>query len=68
MALLIALEKSGANPKDYTMVGIPGQQLQVYYSLESGFVEAALLSPPVTFSAAKKGYHKIMSNDRIVER
>src|SRR5438094_461892 len=53
VALLIALEKSGANPKDYTMVGIPGQQLQVYYSLESGFVEAALLSPPVTFSAAK---------------
>lgn len=41
VALMIALEKSGANPKDYTMVGIPGQQLQVYYSLESG-----LSTPP----------------------
>src|SRR6266540_2180601 len=67
VALLIALEKSGANPKDYTMVGIPGQQLQVYYSLESGFVEAALLSPPVTFSAAKKGYYKIMDVGAMVE-
>jgi ABC-type nitrate/sulfonate/bicarbonate transport system substrate-binding protein len=44
VALSIALEKSGANPKDYVMVGIPGQQLQVLYSMESGFVEAALLS------------------------
>jgi len=67
VALLIALEKSGANPKDYTMVGIPGQQLQVYYSLESGFVDAALLSPPVTFSAAKKGYYKIIDVGAMVE-
>ena len=49
------------------MVGIPGQQLQVYYSLESGFVEAALLSPPVTFSAAKKGYYKIIDVGAMVE-
>src|ERR1044071_8791722 len=28
VALMIALEKSGANPKDYTIIGIPGQQLQ----------------------------------------
>ena len=44
------------NPKDYMIVGIPGQQLQVYYSFESGFVEAALFSPPHTFSAVRKGY------------
>jgi ABC-type nitrate/sulfonate/bicarbonate transport system substrate-binding protein len=67
VALMIALEKSGANPKDYVMVGIPGQQLQVFYSLESGFVEAALLSPPVTFGAAKKGYSKIMDVGSMVE-
>jgi len=67
VALMIALEKSGANPKDYTMVGIPGQQLQVYYSLESGFVDAALLSPPVTFGAVKKGYYKIMDVGAMVE-
>lgn len=67
VALMIALEKSGANPKDYTMVGIPGQQLQVYHSFESGFVDAALLSPPVTFAAVKKGYAKIMDVGAMVE-
>src|SRR5258706_5755270 len=46
VALVIALEKSGVSAKDYTMVAIPGQQLQILYSLESGFVDAALMSPP----------------------
>src|ERR1044071_7227578 len=46
VALMIALEKSGANPKEYAMVGIPGQQAQVFYSFESNFVEAAVFSPP----------------------
>lgn len=67
VALSIALEKSGANPKDYVMVGIPGQQLQVLYSLESGFVEAALLSPPHTFSAARKGFYRLMDVGSMVE-
>src|SRR5207253_2424183 len=58
VALVVALEKSGAAPKDYVMVGIPGQQTQLLYSLESGFVEGALVSPPVTFAAHKKGYNK----------
>jgi ABC-type nitrate/sulfonate/bicarbonate transport system substrate-binding protein len=67
VALSIALEKSAASPKDYVMVGIPGQQLQVLYSLESGFVEAALLSPPHTFAAARKGYQKVMDVGAMVE-
>jgi ABC-type nitrate/sulfonate/bicarbonate transport system substrate-binding protein len=67
VALSIALEKSGANPKDYVMVGIPGQQLQVLYSMESGFVEAALLSPPHTFSAARKGFNKLLDVGAMVE-
>jgi ABC-type nitrate/sulfonate/bicarbonate transport system substrate-binding protein len=67
VALSIALEKSGASPKDYAMVGIPGQQIQVLQSLESGFVEAALMSPPITFNAAKKGYHKILDVGSMVE-
>jgi ABC-type nitrate/sulfonate/bicarbonate transport system substrate-binding protein len=67
VALSIALEKSAVNPKDYVMVGIPGQQLQVLYSLESSFVEAALLSPPHTFSAARKGFHKLMDVGAMVE-
>jgi len=53
VALSIALEK--------------GQQLQVLYSLESGFVEAALLSPPHTFGAAKKGFQKLLDVGAMVE-
>lgn len=30
VALMIAIEKSGVNPKDYVMVGIPGQQIQEF--------------------------------------
>jgi ABC-type nitrate/sulfonate/bicarbonate transport system substrate-binding protein len=67
VALSIALEKSGANPKDFAMVGIPGQQLQVLYSMESGFVEGALLSPPHTFSAARKGFNKLLDVGAMVE-
>ena len=67
VALSIALEKSAVNPKDYVMVGIPGQQLQVLYSMESGFVEAALLSPPHTFSAARKGFNKLLDVGAMVE-
>jgi ABC-type nitrate/sulfonate/bicarbonate transport system substrate-binding protein len=67
VALMIALEKSGANPKDYVMVAIPGQQIQVFYSLESRFVEAALMSPPHIFAAAKKGFYKLMDVGAMVE-
>jgi len=67
VALMIALEKSGANPKEYTMVGIPGQQAQVFYSLDSSFVEAALLSPPHMFIAARKGFNKLLDVGAMVE-
>jgi len=67
VALVIALEKLGASPKDYVMVGIPGQQIQLLYSLESGFVEAALIAPPVTFNAYKKGFNKVLDVGSMVE-
>jgi ABC-type nitrate/sulfonate/bicarbonate transport system substrate-binding protein len=67
VALSIALERSGFNPKDYAMVGIPGQQLKILHSLESGFVEAALMSPPHIFTAAKKGFHKLLDVGAMVE-
>jgi len=67
VALVVALEKSGAAPKDFVMVGIPGQQTQLLYSLESGFVEGALVSPPVTFAAHKKGYNKLLDVGSMVE-
>jgi len=67
VALVIALEKSGANQKDYVMVGIPGQQIQLLYALESAFVEGALISPPVTFNAYKKGFNKLLDVGSMVE-
>jgi ABC-type nitrate/sulfonate/bicarbonate transport system substrate-binding protein len=67
VALVIALEKSGANPKEYVTVGIPGQQAQVFYSLDSSFVEAALLSPPHMFIAARKGFNKLLDVGAMVE-
>jgi ABC-type nitrate/sulfonate/bicarbonate transport system substrate-binding protein len=67
VALSIALEKSGFNVKDYVMVAIPGQQIQILYSLESGFIEAALMSPPHTFTAAKKGFLKLLDVGALVE-
>jgi ABC-type nitrate/sulfonate/bicarbonate transport system substrate-binding protein len=67
VAYLMALEKLGINPKDYVLVSIPGQQIQLLYSLESGYVDAALLSPPVTFGAQKKGFNKILDVGAMVE-
>jgi ABC-type nitrate/sulfonate/bicarbonate transport system substrate-binding protein len=59
VAFNLAMEKAGTNSKDYVLVSIPGQQIQQLISLESGYVDAALLSPPVNFGAQKKGFNKI---------
>ena len=60
VAFNMALEKLGVNPKDFVLVSIGGQQIQQLISLESGYVDAALLSPPVTFGAQKKGFNKVL--------
>jgi ABC-type nitrate/sulfonate/bicarbonate transport system substrate-binding protein len=67
VAFNLAMEKAGANPKDYVLVSIPGQQIQQLISLESGYVDAALLSPPVTFGAQKKGFAKVYDVGASVE-
>jgi ABC-type nitrate/sulfonate/bicarbonate transport system substrate-binding protein len=67
VAYLMALEKLGINPKDYVLVSIPGQQIQLLYSLDSGYVDAAILSPPVTFGAQKKGFYKLLDIGAMVE-
>ena len=58
VSLLMALEKLGRNPKEYTMLPLPGQDL--LRSLESGFVDAASLAPPAMFGAQKKGFNKVL--------
>jgi len=67
VAYLMVLEKLGINPKDYVLVSIPGQQIQLLYSLDSGYVDAAILSPPVTFGAQKKGFNKLLDIGAMVE-
>jgi ABC-type nitrate/sulfonate/bicarbonate transport system substrate-binding protein len=67
VAMNMALEKVGVNSRDFTLVSIPGQQIQILYSLDSGFVDGAMLSPPVTFGAQKKGFNKLLDVGAIVE-
>ena len=67
VAMNMALEKVGFNPKDLTLVSIPGQQIQMLISLESGFVDGAMMSPPVNFGAQKKGFHKLLDVGAMVE-
>ena len=55
------------NPKDFVLVSIAGQQIQQLISLESGYVDAALLSPPVTFGAQKKGFNKVLDVGAMVD-
>lgn len=67
VAFLLALEKLGVNPKDFVLVSIAGQQIQQLISLESGYVDAAMLSPPVTLGAQKKGFYKVLDVGSMVE-
>jgi len=67
VAYLMALEKLAINSKDYVLVSIPGQQIQLLYSLDSGYVDAAMLSPPITFGAQKKGFNKLLDIGAMVE-
>jgi ABC-type nitrate/sulfonate/bicarbonate transport systems, periplasmic components len=67
VALLLALEKLGVNPKDFVLVSIAGQQIQQLLSLESGYVDAAMLSPPVTLGAQKKGFYKVLDIGAMVD-
>jgi len=67
VAFLTALEKLGVNPKDFVLVSIGGQQIQQLISLEAGYVDAALLSPPVTFGAQRKGFYKVLDVGAMVE-
>jgi ABC-type nitrate/sulfonate/bicarbonate transport system substrate-binding protein len=67
VAFNMALEKVGAHPRDYVLVSIGGQQIQQLISLEAGYVDAAVLSPPVTFGAQKKGFAKVLDVGSMVE-
>ena len=58
VALQIALDSAGENPKNFVYLGMGGSQLLP--ALESGTVEAALLSPPMLYFAKKKGFRDLL--------
>ena len=58
VALRVALESVGENPKNFIYIGLGGsQQLP---ALEAGTIEAALLSPPALYFAKKKGFRDVL--------
>ena len=58
VALQISLEAVGENQKNFVYIGMGGAQL--LQALESGTVEAALLSPPMLYFAKKKGFRELL--------
>jgi NitT/TauT family transport system substrate-binding protein len=65
VALTLAVEKVGANPKDFTLVVLPAAQL--LQSLESGFIDAASLDPPFLVDAVKQGFRVVLDIQSLVE-
>jgi ABC-type nitrate/sulfonate/bicarbonate transport system substrate-binding protein len=65
VALIVALEKLGFNPKDFIILTTPTPEL--LRSLESGFVDAASLNPPTVFFAQRKGFHRVLDIGSLVE-
>ena len=65
VALTIALEKAGVNPKDFNILSVPTAELP--RSLEAGFVDAASLNPPALFFVERKGFHRILDIGSLVE-
>jgi ABC-type nitrate/sulfonate/bicarbonate transport system substrate-binding protein len=65
VALIVAIEKLGLNPKDFIILTTPTAEL--LRSLESGFVDAASLNPPTVFFAQRKGFHQVLDIGSLVE-
>lgn len=59
VALQIAFEAVGENPKNFLYISITAAQ--TIAALESGVVDAALLSPPYDFYAKKKGFREVLN-------
>ena len=59
MALQIALEAVHENPKNFLYVSITATQLMA--ALETGVIDAALMSPPYDFYAKKKGFREVLN-------
>lgn len=58
VALQIALEAVGENPKNFTLISMGNPQLMS--GLDSGAIEAALLNSPVHYQAKKRGFRELL--------
>ena len=58
VALRIALEATGENPKDFVVVGLGAPQLMS--ALENGSIESAQLNSPLNYHAKKKGFRELL--------
>jgi NitT/TauT family transport system substrate-binding protein len=58
VALRIALEAIGENPKDFVVVGLGAPQLMS--ALENGSIESAQLNSPLNYHARKKGFRELL--------
>ena len=58
VALRIALEAVGENPKDFIIVALGAPQLMS--GLENGTIEAAQLNSPLNYHAKKKGFRELL--------
>jgi ABC-type nitrate/sulfonate/bicarbonate transport system substrate-binding protein len=59
VALQIAVEALGENPKNFIYLSITAAQTMA--ALETGVIDAALLSPPYDFYAKKKGFREVLN-------
>jgi ABC-type nitrate/sulfonate/bicarbonate transport system substrate-binding protein len=59
VALQIAMESMGENPKNFVYLSITAAQTMA--ALETGVIDAALLSPPYDFYAKKKGFREVLN-------
>jgi len=59
VALQIAMESVGENPKNFIYLSITAAQTMA--ALETGVIDAALLSPPYDFYAKKKGFREVLN-------
>jgi ABC-type nitrate/sulfonate/bicarbonate transport system substrate-binding protein len=59
VALQIALEAVGENPKNFLYISITAAQTMA--ALETGVIDAALMSPPYDFYAKKRGSREILN-------
>jgi NitT/TauT family transport system substrate-binding protein len=64
-SLMMAIEKAGANPREYIVVSLGPQQY--LRALESKAVDAATIDPPLLFLVLKKGFSRILDLGAAVE-